>query len=151
MEGRLQGLTFAVKEKKYTEDHEWIEASADGKTCTFVRVSSNLPCDNSRIEMPELLRLTLHQTHSVSQSTLQRLSVTSFTSSFRRSISKLERVTQLAPLSPSSPPQTFLRPSAEPSLKSTRSSRTNQATSTRTLRVVLGLPRSLCQRSLLAS
>jgi hypothetical protein len=22
-----------VKEKKYTEDHEWIEASADGKTC----------------------------------------------------------------------------------------------------------------------
>jgi glycine cleavage system H protein len=23
-----------VKEKKYTEDHEWIEASADGKTCT---------------------------------------------------------------------------------------------------------------------
>ena len=25
-----------MKEKKYTEDHEWIEASADGKTCTFV-------------------------------------------------------------------------------------------------------------------
>ena len=24
-----------MKEKKYTEDHEWIEASADGKTCTF--------------------------------------------------------------------------------------------------------------------
>jgi glycine cleavage system H protein len=24
-----------VKEKKYTEDHEWIEMSADGKTCTF--------------------------------------------------------------------------------------------------------------------
>ena len=22
-----------VKEKKYTEDHEWIEMSADGKTC----------------------------------------------------------------------------------------------------------------------
>lgn len=22
-----------MQEKKYTEDHEWIEASADGKTC----------------------------------------------------------------------------------------------------------------------
>jgi glycine cleavage system H protein len=25
-----------VKEKKYTEDHEWIEMSADGKTCTSI-------------------------------------------------------------------------------------------------------------------
>ena len=24
---------YTVKEKKYTEDHEWIEMSADGKTC----------------------------------------------------------------------------------------------------------------------
>jgi hypothetical protein len=151
MNGRVQRLISAVKEKKYTEDHEWIEASADGKTCTFVRVSSNLPCDNSMIEPPKLFRLTFYQTHSVSQSTLQRLSVTSFTSSFRRLISKLERATQLVPLSPSSPPQTSSRPSAEPSLKSIRSSRTSLETSTRTLRVVLGLPRSLCQRSLLAS
>jgi len=28
-----------VKEKKYTEDHEWIEASADGKTCMFDRLT----------------------------------------------------------------------------------------------------------------
>lgn len=27
-----------MKEKKYTEDHEWIEMSADGKTCTFTPV-----------------------------------------------------------------------------------------------------------------
>ncbi|KAI4960251.1 hypothetical protein J4E86_001873 [Alternaria arbusti] len=32
---RLFSVSAALKEKKYTEDHEWIEMSADGKTCTL--------------------------------------------------------------------------------------------------------------------
>ncbi|KAL6709087.1 glycine cleavage system H-protein subunit [Coniothyrium glycines] len=32
---RLFSVSAALKEKKYTEDHEWIELSADGKTCTL--------------------------------------------------------------------------------------------------------------------
>ncbi|CBX96466.1 similar to glycine cleavage system H protein [Plenodomus lingam JN3] len=32
---RLFSVSNALKEKKYTEDHEWIEMSADGKTCTL--------------------------------------------------------------------------------------------------------------------
>ncbi|KAF2871543.1 glycine cleavage system H protein, mitochondrial precursor [Massariosphaeria phaeospora] len=35
VERRLFSVSAAVKEKKYTEDHEWIELSPDGKTCTF--------------------------------------------------------------------------------------------------------------------
>ena len=33
-------MNCAVKEKKYTEDHEWIEMSADGKTCTSISLES---------------------------------------------------------------------------------------------------------------
>jgi glycine cleavage system H lipoate-binding protein len=33
-----------VKEKLYTEDHEWIEMSADGKTCMSIHIS-HLPYD----------------------------------------------------------------------------------------------------------
>ncbi|KAF1969475.1 hypothetical protein BU23DRAFT_557652 [Bimuria novae-zelandiae CBS 107.79] len=32
---RLFTVSAAVREKKYTEDHEWIEAAADGKTFTL--------------------------------------------------------------------------------------------------------------------
>ncbi|KAL5114137.1 glycine cleavage system H-protein subunit [Pleosporales sp. CAS-2024a] len=32
---RLFSVSAAAREKKYTEDHEWIELSADGKTCTL--------------------------------------------------------------------------------------------------------------------
>lgn len=32
---RLFSVSAAMKEKKYTEDHEWIELSADGKTYTL--------------------------------------------------------------------------------------------------------------------
>ncbi|KAF2126327.1 hypothetical protein P153DRAFT_322039 [Dothidotthia symphoricarpi CBS 119687] len=32
---RLFSVSAALKAKKYTEDHEWIEMSADGKTCTL--------------------------------------------------------------------------------------------------------------------
>ncbi|KAH8722401.1 glycine cleavage H-protein-domain-containing protein [Phaeosphaeriaceae sp. PMI808] len=32
---RLFSAFAALKEKKYTEDHEWIEMSPDGKTCTL--------------------------------------------------------------------------------------------------------------------
>ncbi|KAF1352938.1 hypothetical protein EJ07DRAFT_183124 [Lizonia empirigonia] len=32
---RLFTVSAQLKEKKYTEDHEWIEMSADGKTCTL--------------------------------------------------------------------------------------------------------------------
>ncbi|EOA87387.1 glycine cleavage system H-protein subunit [Exserohilum turcicum] len=32
---RLFSVSAAFKEKRYTEDHEWIEMSADGKTCTL--------------------------------------------------------------------------------------------------------------------
>ncbi|EUC49975.1 hypothetical protein COCMIDRAFT_22528 [Bipolaris oryzae ATCC 44560] len=32
---RLFSVSAALKEKRYTEDHEWIELSADGKTCTL--------------------------------------------------------------------------------------------------------------------
>ncbi|KAF2678578.1 hypothetical protein K458DRAFT_423020 [Lentithecium fluviatile CBS 122367] len=35
VERRLFSGSAAVREKKYTEDHEWIEYSADGKTCTL--------------------------------------------------------------------------------------------------------------------
>ncbi|KAF2252336.1 hypothetical protein BU26DRAFT_539036 [Trematosphaeria pertusa] len=35
VERRLFSGSAAVREKKYTEDHEWIELSADGKTCTL--------------------------------------------------------------------------------------------------------------------
>ncbi|KAF2466185.1 glycine cleavage system H protein, mitochondrial precursor [Lindgomyces ingoldianus] len=35
LERRLFSVSAAVKEKKYTEDHEWIELSSDGKTCTL--------------------------------------------------------------------------------------------------------------------
>ncbi|KAF1828871.1 hypothetical protein BDW02DRAFT_574506 [Decorospora gaudefroyi] len=32
---RLFSVSAALREKKYTEDHEWIEMSSDGKTCTL--------------------------------------------------------------------------------------------------------------------
>ncbi|KAF2825669.1 hypothetical protein CC86DRAFT_294229 [Ophiobolus disseminans] len=32
---RLFSVSGALKEKKYTEDHEWIEMSSDGKICTL--------------------------------------------------------------------------------------------------------------------
>ncbi|KAF1957727.1 hypothetical protein CC80DRAFT_409710 [Byssothecium circinans] len=35
VEKRLFTVSAALKEKKYTEDHEWIELSEDGKTCTL--------------------------------------------------------------------------------------------------------------------
>ena len=50
-----------MKEKKYTEDHEWIEASADGKTCTFnctciVELPLGSACAN--VQPTEITQLT---------------------------------------------------------------------------------------------
>jgi glycine cleavage system H protein len=35
-------MRIIVKVKKYTEDHEWIEMSEDGKTCTFTSKSPSI-------------------------------------------------------------------------------------------------------------
>lgn len=37
-------LIAAVREKKYTEDHEWIEFSEGGKICMFCLTTPTLTC-----------------------------------------------------------------------------------------------------------
>lgn len=145
---------MAVKEKKYTEDHEWIEMSADGKTCTFEgALRSPLISEHHKPNHTMNLRKAdpLHKALSVSQNTPQKPSETSYTLSFPRPTSRLAKVTQLALSSLSSLRQTSLRLSAALSPRSIRLSRGNQATSTRTPRVRVGLPRSRCQGSQQAS
>ncbi|KAF2031205.1 hypothetical protein EK21DRAFT_63834 [Setomelanomma holmii] len=53
---RLFSVSAVLKEKKYTEDHEWIEMSADGKTCTLgiSEYAAKALGDVVYIELPQL-------------------------------------------------------------------------------------------------
>ncbi|KAK7192113.1 hypothetical protein DPSP01_009776 [Paraphaeosphaeria sporulosa] len=53
---RLFTVSAQVKEKKYTEDHEWIEASADGKTFTLgiSEYAAKALGDVVYVELPEV-------------------------------------------------------------------------------------------------
>ncbi|KAJ4984352.1 glycine cleavage system H protein [Stagonosporopsis vannaccii] len=53
---RLFTMSAQLKEKKYTEDHEWIEASADGKTYTLgiSEYAAKALGDVVYIELPEV-------------------------------------------------------------------------------------------------
>ncbi|KAJ4338620.1 glycine cleavage system H-protein subunit [Ascochyta clinopodiicola] len=53
---RLFTVSAQLKEKKYTEDHEWIEMSADGKTCTLgiSEYAAKALGDVVYIELPEV-------------------------------------------------------------------------------------------------
>ncbi|KAF9700776.1 hypothetical protein EKO04_001736 [Ascochyta lentis] len=53
---RLFTVSAQLKEKKYTEDHEWIELSADGKTCTLgiSEYAAKALGDVVYIELPEV-------------------------------------------------------------------------------------------------
>jgi hypothetical protein len=54
----------AVKEKKYTEDHEWIEMSADGKTCMLYLLSGPCPPIALRIPQPQPARVIRRHAHA---------------------------------------------------------------------------------------
>ncbi|KAF2112985.1 glycine cleavage H-protein-domain-containing protein [Lophiotrema nucula] len=56
IERRLFSVSSALKEKKYTEDHEWIETSADGKTVTLgiSEYAAKALGDVVYIELPEV-------------------------------------------------------------------------------------------------
>ncbi|KAJ4290201.1 glycine cleavage system H-protein subunit [Kalmusia sp. IMI 367209] len=53
---RLFTVSTAVREKQYTEDHEWIEASADGKTFTLgiSEYAAKALGDVVYVELPEV-------------------------------------------------------------------------------------------------
>ncbi|OCL14312.1 hypothetical protein AOQ84DRAFT_42250 [Glonium stellatum] len=53
---RLFSVSATVQEKKYTEDHEWIELSEDGKTCTLgiSTYAANALGDVVFIELPQI-------------------------------------------------------------------------------------------------
>ncbi|KAH7384294.1 glycine cleavage H-protein-domain-containing protein [Phaeosphaeria sp. MPI-PUGE-AT-0046c] len=53
---RLFSVSAALKVKKYTEDHEWIEMSEDGKTCTLgiSTYAAKALGDVVYVELPEL-------------------------------------------------------------------------------------------------
>ncbi|KAJ4355628.1 glycine cleavage system H-protein subunit [Didymosphaeria variabile] len=56
MAARFSVARAALKEKKYTEDHEWIEASADGKTFTLgiSEYAAKALGDVVYVELPEV-------------------------------------------------------------------------------------------------
>ncbi|ORY15341.1 glycine cleavage system H protein, mitochondrial precursor [Clohesyomyces aquaticus] len=56
LERRLFSVSAAIKAKQYTEDHEWIELSADGKTCTLgiSEYAANALGDVVYIELPQV-------------------------------------------------------------------------------------------------
>ncbi|CAI6341223.1 unnamed protein product [Periconia digitata] len=53
VEKRLFSVSAAMAEKKYTEDHEWIELSEDGKTCISTYAAKALG-DVVYVELPEV-------------------------------------------------------------------------------------------------
>ncbi|KAF2259277.1 hypothetical protein CC78DRAFT_537209 [Lojkania enalia] len=56
LQRRLFSVSSTFKEKKYTEDHEWIEFSADGKACTLgiSKYAAEALGDVVYIELPEV-------------------------------------------------------------------------------------------------
>ncbi|KAF2438941.1 hypothetical protein P171DRAFT_422429 [Karstenula rhodostoma CBS 690.94] len=56
LQHRLFTVSAQLKEKKYTEDHEWVEASADGKTFTLgiSEYAAKALGDVVYVELPEV-------------------------------------------------------------------------------------------------
>ena len=55
-EGELNADGAAVKEKKYTQEHEWIEVSEDRKTCTLPPTSRARPVAASALALTSSAR-----------------------------------------------------------------------------------------------